>query len=242
MATGFRQHRPATTLISARRALLGIAALLCVPCANSIADDNQSDSSPNQVKRFFDQRGKVVITFVGYSGSGYEDVEGMLSAARGVLSVHSPKKAIVNIGATSSGIGAVYAIAKEMGFETAGIVSTQARKYGAEISSHVDTVFYVTDDTWGGFNENTMTLAPTSLTIVQCSDIIVGIGGGPVARDEMVAAQREGKTIKYIPAEMHHKTAIDKARSRGRPIPTDFRGAAFQVFGKAARSARGKKP
>ena len=223
-------HRGTCMLL--RRGLLGIVAVLCAHSADSFADESQPGKSPLEVQRFFDQRGKIVITFVGYSGSGYEEVERMLDEARSVLSVHSPKKAIVNSGATSLGIGAVYALAKEMEFETTGIVSTLAKKYKAEISPHAGTVFYVTDDSWGGFRENTQILAPTSLATVQCSDIIICIGGGPVARDELIAAKREGKTIKYIPADMNHKTAIDKAHKKGLPIPTDFKGAAFTVFGR----------
>ena len=209
---------------------------MCSHYAKSPADGSESGCSPEEVKRFFDQRGKIVITFVGYSDAGYEDSDRMLDEARSVLSVHSPKKAIVNIGATSSGIGAVYDLAKKMGFETTGIVSTEAKKYEAEISPQVDRVFYVTDDAWGGFKENTQVLTPTSQAMVQCSDIIIGIGGGPVARDEMIAAKREGKTIKYVPADMNHKTAIDKARKKGLPLPTDFKGAAFEVFGKPIRA------
>jgi hypothetical protein len=208
--------------------LIGILALLSGPSA-------ESGTTPTAVKRFFDQRGKVVITFMGYSDAGYEEAEGMLDEARSVLSVHSPKKAIVNIGATSSGIGAVYGVAKEMGFETTGIVSTQAKKYQAEISPHVDTVFYVTDEAWGGFKENTQVLTPTSQAMVQCSDVVICIGGGAVSRDEMIAARREGKTVKYIPADMNHKRAVEKARKKGLPVPTDFKGAAFAVFGKPNR-------
>ena len=192
-----------------RSYLIGILAVLSVHSARLVAEEPQAGTSPVEVQRFFEKSGKTVITFAGYSGSGYEDVEGMLAEARGVLSAHAPKKTIVNIGATSSGIGAVYGLAKEMGFETTGIVSTQAKEYDAEISEHVDKVFYVTDESWGGFKPNTNNLSPTSLAMVQNSDVIICIGGGAVARDELTAAKREGKTIKYIPADMNHKAAIE---------------------------------
>jgi hypothetical protein len=204
---------------------------------NSLAAGPASGVSPAEVKQFFDGRDKLVITFVGYSGTGYEDVQEMLDAARNVLAVHSPKKTIVNIGATSAGIGAVYELAKQMGFETTGIVSTQALEHKAEISPHVDTVFYVTDDTWGGFKENTEVLAPTSQAMVQCSDIVIGIGGGDVGRDEMIAARREGKTVKFIPADINHNVAIEAARKKGLPAPADFKGAAFTAFEKPNGSA-----
>lgn len=196
---------------------------------------NEPGTSPEKIKQFFDQRGKIVITFVGYSGSGYEDEPQMLAHARDVLSVHTPKKAIVNIGATASGIGAVYQLAKKMGFETTGIVSTQAQKYKAEISPNVDRVFFVADETWGGFKANSQTLAPTSQAMVECSDIVIGFGGGDVARDELTAAQRAGKTIKYFPADMNHKKAIEKASQKGNAAPADFKGSAFAMFGDAGR-------
>jgi hypothetical protein len=215
-----------------RRYLIGILALLSIHSTRLVAEEPQPGTSPVEVQRFFEKSGKTVITFAGFSGAGYEDVDRMLGEARSVLSVHSPKKTIVNIGATASGIGVVYGLAKKMGFETTGIVSTQAEKYDAEISPHVDNVFYVTDESWGGFKPNTQVLSPTSRAMVQCSDVIVCIGGGAVARDELTAAKREGKTIKYIPADMNHKAAIEKARKKGLPVPTDFKGAAYTELGK----------
>jgi len=217
--------------------LLVIAVLMARPSVAPIAlaDDRKVNAMPDEVKQFFARQDKTVITFMGYSGAGYEDADKMIEEARNVLSVHSPQKTIVNIGATDSGIGAVYVVAKKMGFQTTGIVSTQARKYAAQISPHVDKTFYVSDETWGGFIENTTTLSPTSEAMVQCSDVIISIGGGAVSRDEMTVAKRLGKTVKYIPADLNHKAAIAKARKNGLPIPTDFRGEAFEV-GKAINS------
>jgi hypothetical protein len=219
-----------------RRYLAGILAVLSVHSARFVAEEPQAGTSPVEIQRFFEKSEKTVVTFAGFSGTGYEDVEKMLDEARSVLSVHSPKKAIVNIGATSSGIGAVYDVAKEMGFETTGIVSTLAKEYRAEISKHVDNVFYVTDESWGGFKPNTQVLSPTSRAMVQCSHVIICIGGGAVARDELTAAKREGKTIKYIPADMNHQAAIEKARKKRLPVPTDFKGAAYTEFGKSVGS------
>ena len=170
------------------------------------------------------------MTFVGYSAAGYEQSDRMLKEARNILSKHIPDKTIVNIGATADGIGAVYEIAKKMGFATTGIVSTQAKKYQSGLSPYVDKVFYIVDKTWGGFITDTRDLSPTSLAMVQSSDIIVGIGGGAVARDEMLGAQRMGKTVIYIPADMNHRIAINKAHKKNNPAPTDFKGAANTTF------------
>ena len=63
--------------------------------------------------------------------------------------------------------------------------------------------------------------------MVRYSDVIIGIGGGDVALDELLAAHRDGKTVKYIPADMNHETATAKAKKKGLPAPTSFKGAAY---------------
>jgi len=61
---------------------------------------------------------------------------------------------------------------------------------------------------------------------VEVSSSFVGIGGGDVARDELSAARKRGKPVVFIPADMNHRLAKEKARKRGEPEPTDFRGSA----------------
>jgi hypothetical protein len=73
-------------------------------------------------------------------------------------------------------------------------------------------------------------LSLTSKAMVENSDLIIGIGGGEVARDELVAAKRLGKKVRFIPADMNHQKARDSARKKKLPEPTDFRGAANTVF------------
>jgi hypothetical protein len=188
------------------------------------------DATVEDIKAFFERENRKVLTFVGYSGAGYEHEASMLKQAERVLREFDPTRTIVNGGATSEGIGAVYKLVKRKGFLTTGIVSTQAKQYNAELSPYVDQVFYVGDATWGGFIEGSERLSPTSKAMVENSDIIVGIGGGEVARDEMIAARRSGKEVRFIPADMNHQKAQEKARKKGLPVPTDFSGAAAEVF------------
>jgi hypothetical protein len=190
------------------------------------------DAASQDIKAFFRSEQKTVLTFVGYSGAGYEDEAALRRHAESVLSDFDPKKTLVNIGATPEGIGAIYEIAKKKGFVTTGIVSSQAKRYNAKLSPHVDQVFYVEDTTWGGFVAGRNELSPTSKAIVDNSDVIVGIGGGEVARDELVAAKRLGKKARFIPADMNHQKARDSARKKRAPEPTDFRGAAGLAIGK----------
>jgi hypothetical protein len=98
------------------------------------------------------------------------------------------------------------------------------------LSPHVDHVFYVEDATWGGYLEGTQRLSPTSEAMVENSSIVVAIGGGEVARDELLEARRSGREVRFLPADMNHEKAREAARRKGIPLPTDFRGAAHPAF------------
>lgn len=188
------------------------------------------DATLDEITTFFKAKKKDVVTFMGYSGLDYEDRASMLERAGAVLDGYDPSKTLINIGATPDGIGAVYDLAKSRGFTTTGIVSTQAKKYEAELSPCVDFVFYVEDATWGGFLEGDDRLSPTSKAMVQSSTILIGIGGGDVARDEMIAAKRSGKEVRFIPADMNHEKARAKAHKKGLVVPANFGGSAGEVF------------
>lgn len=177
------------------------------------------------VRTYFQKRGRTVVTFAGYSGADYEDKAAMLAQAGAVLDRFDPGKTLVNIGATIDGIGAVYELAKKKGFETTGIVSSQARAGNATIAPCAGTVFFIEDESWGGLLKGTKTLSPTSTAIVSVSDHVVAIGGGDVARDEFLAARGLGKKTEFIPADMNHAIAKARAAKNGQPPPTDFRGA-----------------
>jgi hypothetical protein len=192
------------------------------------------EATPPDVRAFFKAQGKLVVTFLGYSGAGYEDEEALLRHAAAILDRYSPSATIVNIGVTPDGIGRVYELARRRGFTTTGIVSTQARESMASVSPCVDHAFYVHDSSWGGFVQGTDRLSPTSAVIVDVSDRLVAIGGGEVARDELIAARRAGKATTFIGADMNHRIAIEKAAKIGEAPPTDFQGAAAAVFGKAS--------
>jgi len=196
------------------------------------------ETTPSDVRAFFKSQGKLVLTFLGYSGAGYEDEAGLLRHVNAILDQYSPSTTIVNIGATPDGIGRVYELAKQRGFTTSGIVSTQARESHVSISPCVDHAFYIQDATWGGFLAGTDRLSPTSAAMVDVSDRLVAIGGGEVSRDELVAARRAGKDTTFIPADVNHRIAIEKAAKKGQPPPTDFRGAADAVFGDRAKAKR----
>lgn len=178
------------------------------------------------IARFVRAQGKDVLTFVGYSAAEYEDREAMLAHAERILAQHDPRTTLINIGATAEGIGAVYDLAKRRGFTTLGIVSQLARDEGVRLSPHVDHVFFVPDDSWGGMGADGRTLAPTSAAIVANSSRVVGIGGSDIARDELRAARAAGLAVEFIAADMNHAIAREKARRKGQREPSEFRGSA----------------
>jgi len=196
------------------------------PCPPSVV----REASPSEIRTFFQARQMKVLSFFGYSGAGYEDEARMLSEATKVLDQADPRDTLVNIGATLEGIGAVYDIAKRKGFTTTGIVSTEARDNQVPLARCVDYVFFVKDGSWGGFLPGTTQLSPTSAAMVENSDVLVAIGGGEVARDELRVAKQAGKAVQFIPADMNHAAAIEKAKKKGQPVPTEFRGAAAEAF------------
>lgn len=183
-----------------------------------------------EIFKFFESTDKHVVTFIGYSGAEYENKAAMLFKASKILDEFNPTSTMVNIGATSQGVGAIYEVAKRKGYTTSGIVSTQSKLYNVEISQFVDHVFYVEDATWGGFIEGTDRLSPTSTVMVEVSDTMIGIGGGEIGRDELIAAKRSGKEVRFFPAEMNHQIALGIAQKKGLTEPLDFRGAAAKAF------------
>jgi hypothetical protein len=206
-----------------------IACALCAaPAAAEVCDGRREarEATAASIQELIRGKQMTVLTFAGYSGARYQDPGAMLRAASHILEQHDPARTMINIGATAVGIGAVYEIAKQKGFTTMGIVSTLARDERVALSSCVDYVFYVQDATWGGNVPGSDRLSPTSAALVDVSGSFVAIGGGDVARDELVAARRTGKPVTFIPADMNHQIAREKAQKKGEPVPSDFRGSA----------------
>ena len=187
-------------------------------------------ASAQEIRNFVKGKKMKVLTFTGYSGADYEHQSAMLETAGQILDRHDPGKTLVNIGATAEGIGAVYDLAKQKGFRTMGIVSVLAQDEKVPLSPCVDFVFFVRDNTWGGYLPGTQKLSPTSAAMVAASSELVGIGGGEASRDELLAARKAGKLVQFFPADMNHQIAREKAAKKGLSEPTDFRGAADATF------------
>jgi hypothetical protein len=202
-----------------------------MPSSTSSCDGPQEirEATLEEIKAFIRSTRKAVLTFAGYSGAEYEDPEAMLAHSSRILVGRNPADTMINAGGTAAGIGAVYSLAKQLGFATMGIVSSLARDEGAELARCADHIFYVKDSSWGGRLAGTDRLSPTSAAMVECTTIFVAIGGGDVARDEILAARQAGKSVEFIPADMSHKIACAHAEKKGQPAPTDFRGSAHSA-------------
>ncbi len=187
------------------------------------------EMTPTDVLAFFKSQGKTVVTFFGYSAD-YKSEKALLKIAEDVLGGYSPETCLINIGATSSGVGAIYPLAKSMGFTTTGIVSSLAIQQLDGISAAADHICFVTDDLWGGKLPDSDNLSPTSQAIVMCTDIFIGIGGGKISRDEMLAAKEQGKPVHFYPAEISHKVSLRSACKMNLPTPDSFWGEAHEVF------------
>jgi len=186
--------------------------------------------TPAEARTFFSKQNKTVLTLLGFS-SAYEYENALRQTMREILLGYSPETTLINIGGTEGGIGAAYPVAKSQGFTTTGIVSTKALEDGAPISIDVDHICFIADDYWGGMLPRSNELSPTSRAMVDCSDIMVGIGGGEISRDEMLAAKEQGKPVHFYPAEINHVWAVKRAEKAGQPYPKSFWGEAHEAFG-----------
>lgn len=138
---------------------------------------------------------KRVIVVGGYSGLGYADEAAVEQAVRADLEQHiaghGAENLIVVGGSTSDGIGDIgYRVAKGFSIETLGIVSEEAKQFGA--SAYCDYTVYVPDpgQTW-----SVLAADGRSYMVTAAADdrgIYIAYGGGDIARDELMEAQRRG--------------------------------------------------
>jgi hypothetical protein len=166
-----------------------------------------------------------IVTFSGFSSTGYEDPADVNRILSDILNELDPNTDLICSGATPVGIGAVYAFASSRGFETLGIVSAIALKERVAFADDVNFVYVIRDVSWGGYRDDHRTLSPTSRVMVDVADTIIFIGGGDIARDEYDYARTRGKTVRFFAADLNHVDAIEQARRNGQSVPLDFKGS-----------------
>ena len=91
-------------------------------------------------------------------------------------------------------------------------------------------MFYIEDSVWGGLLPGSTRLSATSAVIVAHSHEFVAIGGGVITAAELCAARAAGRAVQFIPADMNHRLALQRAARQGQPPPADFRGAAHAAW------------
>ena len=185
--------------------------------------------TPAQAVAFFKKQNKTVLSFYGYAVD-YQNAAEPRQTIREILLRHTPSTTLVNYGATAPGMGAVYQVARIMGFTTTGIVTTLALEIADDISPYVDHICFIGDTSWGGKLPDSDELSPTSQAMIACSDILIAVGGGEISRDELLAARVLGKPIEYYPAEVNHDWVLERARNKGLPPPDSFWGAVHEAF------------
>lgn len=169
-----------------------------------------------------------IITFTGFSGSGYEDLEAVERIMVDELARLDPHTTTICAGGTPQGIGHVYPIAKRKGFRTIGVVSSQALSQVIPFSDDVDVVYVVRDATWGGRHGSRLT--PASEAMVGCTNRFIAIGGGQIARDELEVARSLSIPITFHPADMNHDAAREQALASGAPAAEDYRGEVYHLM------------
>jgi acyl-CoA synthetase (AMP-forming)/AMP-acid ligase II len=185
-------------------------------------------ADPNAAIDAIRRHGRRVVTFVGFSGAGYEEPLSVRNLLADVLAAFDPRLVTICSGATADGIGAIYPMAKTRGFATVGIVSAVAETNHARLSDAVDTIYVIEDQDWGGRRRDG-TLSPTSVAMAGAADEIIAIGGGDIARDEVEAAIAAHKPVRYVAADMNHAAGLEKARRSGEAVPP-FQGSVHQMF------------
>lgn len=149
---------------------------------------------------------KTIYTLFGYSKQGYNEPDKVMSQIRSELSKLDLRSTVINIGATEDGIGEAYKVAKDMGFETIGIVSTRALSYSGKFSDYVDRIYIINDSLWGGYVPGTDKLAETTKAYLEVSDVISAHGGGKNTAVILEQALKRGLSTKFTQADMKHST------------------------------------
>ena len=169
---------------------------------------------------------KKVYSLFGYSALGYEDTQRLEEAIKRDLEPLSREEYVINIGATEEGIGMAYRVAKNMGFKTIGVVSTQALSYSGRFSDFVDSIYIVNDDYWGGIVPGTNTIAETTKAFLGVSDFISAYGGGENTAVTLKFAKEQGIPTKFEDFDMNHELADKVAKARG-VQPGNYKGQAY---------------
>lgn len=201
-----------------------LAELKKEPYISELLTPQQAKVALNQE---YNQRGLKIRAIFGFSKLDYQDEGAFQAAVLEIAKKYDPAKDAILIGATVNGIGRAYEVFEKMGFQTLGVVSELALVHSGKFSKSVQRVYVLKDKTWGGRDEATGKLTPTSEVFVESSDSVDAIGGNAHTALVMQEMKSRNKPVSYSSVEMNHKIAIEDANLWGRNSPTDFKGDAY---------------
>jgi hypothetical protein len=192
-------------------------------------------SRPATIAKYLRSRHKRIITFAGFGELGYQDPSIVGAVARGVFLSHERASLLV-VASTllrtsgQDGVAAVYPIAAQHQIESVGVHPSIALQFSQthRPSPHASKTFIVSDRSWGGVLQNGSP-SPTLTVLLSISDLLVVIGGGKHASQELAAFLRADKAVLYVPAEMNHDAAREWT-ARARVDIGDFKGEAFWTW------------
>lgn len=137
--------------------------------------------------------GKKVVTLFGYSDLGYAQPQMLERHIGEDLQSYDPEDTVIVSGATAAGIGKGYDIAADMGFQTAGIVSTKVLSHDGKFSPNAGDIHLVRDAQWGGYvPKSTVKMSPTTEAFVGSADVLLSYGGGYNTAVALREAKRRG--------------------------------------------------
>ena len=174
-----------------------------------------------------------IHSLFGYSALGYERPDLLQDAVVEDLSAFDPNETAIAIGATPYGIGQMYAIIKDLGFQTLGIVASKALGLNEECAEGVDKIVVVKDTNWGGYRYSETTrglLSPTTRVFVGASDSIAAYGGGGITAVTLEEARRRNKPISFRPFEMSHFIVQILQAQSGNETLIDYWGPASSTW------------
>lgn len=166
------------------------------------------DEAFRHVRRWIRDEDCYPLTFMGFSGDYAEpgEVEEVIRATLREKREIWGEDLIVCCGATTPGIGMVYDIAVEEGYQTMGIVSSKATEAGATtFHPACRFTFIIEDDKWGG--RDSLTSEIMALT----AEEVIKIGGGPISEYEAGRARDLGLPVFEFPASA---AGMDEKRTR----------------------------
>jgi len=195
--------------------------------------------SVDEVISLFRQRYRRVVTFLGYGELGYEDPGAFQTIARREIAAFDSQEVVINAATLvtfgfAHGIADIYEIARSQGFRTSGVYPSvslgSAESHG--LSGFVEDIYFIEDQTWGGYLEGSALASPTLTALTSVTDEVVAIGGGEHTAQEIQEFVKCGIPVRYYALEMNRAISSRWHQQRGGELP-DYLGRAYRFWSRS---------